>query len=351
MLDRNVFRMGKPGSAIQEYVDRAFGRFTDLRGADDPPLTQWTPPPAKGLTLVAEHLADRYGVAVKKLTPLDCGVYRVDRADGSSWVARVFSPARSMAAAKGDVEVLRFLESHDFPAERLADDQPMSVLDAHPIIVTRFVKGKPPAGTAVAGAWQGDALGRLHTLPLKGTPKRAGGGWHSLSPDGGGRAADIAILFALLDDLKRVVPAAERKNVDLLRDALAALDLCEGLPQALVHVDFGGPNLLKSSDGTYTVIDWTGAGRGARIESVAATLGPLPPAAQRAAIKAYRQHVDLTPEELDRLEGTLLTHQLVLACWGAAVMPAQVPGIAAQLPHAGPAMAKRATDMRKIFAS
>ncbi|HUR49836.1 MAG TPA: phosphotransferase, partial [Acidimicrobiales bacterium] len=298
--------MGKPGQIIQDYVDRAFGRFVDLRAEGEPPLTPWTPPPAAGLARVEEHLADRYGVVVKKLTPLDCGVYRLDRGDGSSWVARVFPRARSVAAVKADAEVLRFLESHDFPSERLADDAPISEVDGHRILVTAFVAGKPPGGTAVTGKWQGDALGRLHTLPLEGAPKRAGGGWHSLSLDGGGRAADFAILFELLDDLRRIAPPTDRKHVDALVGALEATDLCEDLPQCLVHVDFGGPNLLKSPDGSFTVIDWTGSGRGPRIESVAAVLGPLPATAQKAAIAAYRQHVQPTDDELGRLEGTLL---------------------------------------------
>ena len=341
--------VGKSGSVIQDYVDRTFGRFVDLRDPRDPPLTPWTPPPQAGLARVKEHVTERYGVAVKKLTALDCGVYRIDRADGSSWVARLFPPARSLSAVEGDATLLSFLEEHDFPAERLADEEPVSVVDGHPLLVTHFVKGKSPGATAVLGKWQGNALGRLHTLPLERAPTQVGGGWHGLSLDGGGRAADLAVLATLLADLRKLVPAESRPQVDALRDALVALDLCEGLPETLVHADFGGPNVIKSADGSFTVIDWAGAGRGPRIESGGAGSGPLPPAAQTAAIKAYRQHVELTDEELERVEGTLLTHQLVLACWGVCVMPAQLPGVAAQLPHAAPAMHERATRMRKAF--
>ena len=344
--------MGKPGSVIQDYVERAFGRFLHLRSDSDPPFTPWTPPSEAAKARITEHLADRYGVGVKKLTPLDAGVFRVDRGDGSSWVARVFPPARSLAAVEGDAAVLRLLETRAFPAEQLADDDPISVADEHPVLVTKFVKGKPPGATAAVGAWQGDALGQLHSVPLDALPKRrVGGGWHGLSLNGGGRAEDVAILFTLLADLRRLVPADRRKHVDALRDALGTLDLCDGLPQALVHVDFGGPNVLKSPGGSFTVVDWTGSGPGPRIENVAATSGPLPPAAMRAAAKAYRGHVELTPEEFDRLEGTLLTHQLVLACWGVAMMPAQLPVVAAQLPQAGPAMQKRAEQVKKAFAA
>lgn len=342
--------MAGPGSIIQDYVDRTFGRFDHLRGEANPPLTPWTPTPAAGISRLAQHLTDQYECEVKKVKALDSGVYRVDRADGASWVARVFPPARSQEAATDDAAVLAVLEHHDFPAERLAHDEPVSAVDDHAVVVTGFVKGKSPGATGGMGSWLGDALGRLHTLPLGELPQRAGGGWHSLSLEGGGRAADLAMLFDLLADLRQVVSVEDRDHVDALRSALSALDLCDGLPQALVHVDFGGPNVLKSPDGSFTVIDWTGAGRGPRIESVAASIGALPPTAMRAAAKAYRQHVELTAEEMERLEGTLLTHKLVLACWGVCVMPAQLPAVAAQLPQAGPAMAKRAAEVRKAFA-
>lgn len=343
--------MGKPGSVIQGYVERVFGRFTHLRSEGEPPLTPWTPTPKAGLARITEHLTARYGVAVKKLKQLDAGVYRVDRADGSSWIARVFPPSRALASTKADATLLAFLAKHEFPAERLADERPVSVVDDHAVLVTEFCKGKTPGATAAVGTWLGDALGRLHALPISKAPKRVGGGWHGLSLDGGGRAVDVAILSDLLADLRRLVKPDQRKDVDALQGALSALDLCEGLPQALVHVDFGGPNVLKSADGTFTVIDWTGAGRGPRMQSVAGSLGNLPPTAMRAAIKAYRHHVEPTAEELDRLDGTVITHKLVLACWAAAVMPAQLPGIAAQLPQAGPAMKKRATAIRKAFAA
>ena len=343
--------MAEPGSVIQAYLDATFGRFIHLRPEVDPPLTPWTPPPAEGLDRVVEHLTDRYGVPVKKLEPLDCGVYRVDRADRSSWIARVFPPARMMSAVEGDAEILSMLETRGFPSERLADEDPVSAVDGHAVVVTLFVKGKPPSGAAAMGTWQGNALGELHAIPLDEVPSRLGGGWHSLSLNGGGRAADLGIVSDLFADLKRLVAPEQRAHVDTLLTALGSLDLCEGLPQALVHVDFGGPNILKAADGSMTVIDWTGAGRGPRVESVASAFGPLPPAAQKAAIKAYREHIELTPEELDRLEGTLLTHQLVLACWGAAVVPAQLPGVAAQVPKAPAAMQDIAARMRKAFAA
>ena len=59
---------------------------------------------------LAGHLADRYGVAVTATATLDVDVVRVDRADGSSWVARLFSDARPVAEVEADAEILRLLE-------------------------------------------------------------------------------------------------------------------------------------------------------------------------------------------------------------------------------------------------
>src|ERR1035438_8738988 len=66
------------------------------------------------------HLESRYGSRVAQLTELDLGVFRVDRRDGPSWVARVFPAARPLEEVQGDAAILRFAAQHDFPAERCA---------------------------------------------------------------------------------------------------------------------------------------------------------------------------------------------------------------------------------------
>src|ERR1700683_5485831 len=58
------------------------------------------------------HLRDRYGVdpvAATKLRVHKTYVFRVDRKDGSTWVAREFTPARPRAGGDGDAEVHGFL--------------------------------------------------------------------------------------------------------------------------------------------------------------------------------------------------------------------------------------------------
>jgi len=65
------------------------------------------------------HLRDRYGidpVAATKLSVHKTYVFRVDRNDGSPWVARAFPPARPRVGVEGDAAILRFLERQDYPA-------------------------------------------------------------------------------------------------------------------------------------------------------------------------------------------------------------------------------------------
>ena len=66
------------------------------------------------------HLEERYGVGVAGLVPLDVGVFRVDRRDGSRWVARVFPATRPLAGVREDAAILHRLEQGGFPAERCA---------------------------------------------------------------------------------------------------------------------------------------------------------------------------------------------------------------------------------------
>lgn len=63
-----------PSSRIDEFIERMYGR--------------------SGMDQLAAHLESRYGIQVARLTELDLGVFRVDRRDGPSWVARIFAAAR-----------------------------------------------------------------------------------------------------------------------------------------------------------------------------------------------------------------------------------------------------------------
>src|SRR5215468_2481299 len=98
------------------------------------------------------HLRNRYGIdatTATKLSVHNTYVFRIDRNDGEPWVARAFPPARPRAGVEGDAAILRYLEQHDYPAERLAVDDAVSDFDGSAVLVTRFVEGvQLPGGAA-----------------------------------------------------------------------------------------------------------------------------------------------------------------------------------------------------------
>lgn len=60
------------------------------------------------------------------------GVFRADLGDGRVWVARIFPPGtRSAELGAGEIEILRFLEENDYPAERWACPEPLTTFGEH----------------------------------------------------------------------------------------------------------------------------------------------------------------------------------------------------------------------------
>jgi hypothetical protein len=138
---------------------------------------------AEGL---ARHLRRSYGIEVSAMRALDVAVWRIDRRDGASWVARVFPRERPLAAAPGDAGILLSLERRGFPAERCAQDEAVTVLDVHPVLVTDFVESADPLSPGRQAALLGALLGRLHAEQVS-TEVRPGGAWHHLSSTGVGQ--------------------------------------------------------------------------------------------------------------------------------------------------------------------
>lgn len=102
-----------------------------------------------GADALPGHLEDRYGIRVTAMTRLTAGVFRVDRAEGPPWVARLGLAARPLARIGADAEVLRFLERQGFPAERCAHAEPVSTLGGRAVLVTGYVAGtRPPLSPA-----------------------------------------------------------------------------------------------------------------------------------------------------------------------------------------------------------
>jgi Ser/Thr protein kinase RdoA (MazF antagonist) len=264
---------------------------------------------------VGVHLQERYGIEVAGVVGLDAGVFRVDRRDGPSWVARVFPADRAVADVGAEAELLGALERGRFPAERCAHEQPVSGWGEQTVLVTRFVVPAAPLKPGRAAALLGAMLGALHSRP--GTYLRSGGAWHHLSFTGGPRE-EIAAAGELLDDTIDRVPARQLAMFDRLREAVERADDCDDLPHALVHPDFVPANAIPTPDERLVIVDWTGAGRGPRLWSLGFFLwaaGARHPRLIELAVSRYRKRISLEPEELARLEGAVNGRPLMLACW------------------------------------
>lgn len=292
--------------------------LTDLAGLEGRVIHE---PDAESLLV---HLRDRYridAIAATRISVHKTYVFRIDQADGDPWIARAFPSARPRSGVEGDAAILRFLERHDFPAERLAVDDAVSDLAGSPVLVTRFVPSKPfPDVTAKLGM-MGDLLGRLHALPLDETVTRPGGASGEDPNHEGSPRQDLMAALAFLDAVDHAVPPGERARFESLRELVLTADDGNGLPEALLHGNLlHNPDhaLLTLTNGDAVGINWKSAGRGPRLADVAWLLWGTwrNPAAIEAVVDGYRRHIDLTADELDRLEGMMYLRPLFLACYG-----------------------------------
>jgi Ser/Thr protein kinase RdoA (MazF antagonist) len=274
------------------------------------------------------HLQDRYGidpVAATKLSVHKTYVFRIDRNDGSPWVARAFPPARPRAGAEGDAAILRFLEWQDYPAERLAVDDAVSDFNGSAVLVTRFVEGVQLPDGAAKFAMMGELLGRLHALPYDETADRPGGASGEDPSREGTPRQDLLAALSFLDAVDTKVAAAGRERFEQLRDRVRSADDGHGLPEGLLH-----GNLLHAPDHAVlneqgpVAINWKASGRGPRLADFAYLIWgtgswiPRRPNQEwiDAAVNAYRRHVEPTDDELDRLEAVMYIRTLYLACFG-----------------------------------
>jgi Phosphotransferase enzyme family len=336
--------MTKQGSfkrAVRQRARETGQRYTEARAAleqaSTSPFAQTRPFEHAALKA---HLEAYYGIRIASMMPIDDDPeYRprgswpghypwtliVKREDGPIWVARVFSsPADKIDRVEGDAEILRFLASHGFPAERLAHADPVSVHNGSGVIVTEFVDGGRPTtehGRAESPAVHyelASLLGRLHTLPAAGGAVARDGG--SEEHDGGfyvGRPKqDLAAAMSFLVSVEDVIPAEEREKFEWLRDHVENADDAEGLPEALTHGNYHtwaavGP------PGNLVIVGWAGSGRGPRLPALAwllKTAAEGHPDYVDAVMRGYSEHVQLTDEELERLPGVLNMRPLWLAC-------------------------------------
>ncbi len=269
------------------------------------------------------HLKQRYGVDVESMQRLDRGVLDVALRDGRRWIVRIFSPERALEQVEADAAVLQFLEQQGFPAERCADAQPVSTLGGRGLLVTEYIEGVRPTPDERMLTAIGELFGRLYTLPAgDGAPAREAGALHHYARNGGGPASDLAAASSWLAALEDQAPAQQRARFDALREQIANADACLGLPQALIHPDPVLKNLLATGSGKLVLIDWTGAGRGPRLASLASLIwsyalgqGGWSPRRVDAVVAGLRAHIRLEEQELARLGAVMRNRPLVFACW------------------------------------
>lgn len=269
------------------------------------------------------HIEGLYGVGVLSLQRLDRGVYSLHLQDGRRWIARVFPTNRPVEQIEGDASILRYLEQHSFPAERCADASPVSVLYDRGILVTEYIEGRSTDASGRTLKAFGEMLGRLSVLPAEdGAVAREAGALHHYSQSGGAPGKDLDAAASWLAAIEDRVPAQSRALYESLRDQIANADTCQNLPQSLIHPDPVLKNLLTTTSNDLVLIDWTGAGRGPRIASLALLIwsgalqkGGWSPRHVDAIVAGYRSHVHLEESELDRLAAVMRIRPLVFACW------------------------------------
>jgi len=274
------------------------------------------------------HLRDRYGVdpvAATKLSVHKTYVFRIDRNDGSPWVARAFPPARPLASVEGDAAILGFLERQDYPAERLAVDDAVSDFDGSAVLVTRFVGGVQLPDGAAKFAMMGELLGRLHALPYDDSVSRPGGASGEDPSREGTPRQDLLAALSFLDAVDTKVVAAERERFEQLRDQVRSADDGHGLPEGLLHGNLlHAPDHAVLSEQGPVAINWKASGRGPRLADfaylmwVTGSWNPRRPNQEwiDAAVSAYRRHIEPTDDELDRLEAVMYIRTLYLVCFG-----------------------------------
>jgi Ser/Thr protein kinase RdoA (MazF antagonist) len=305
---------------VRRHAEQTGQRYTqaltDLEGLERRMFHQ---PVASRLV---DHLRGRYGIDAVRATQVSVhrsDVFRIDRNDGDPWIARAFPPARPRAGAEGDAAILRFLARHDYPAERLAVDDAVSDFEGSSVLVTELIHGEhlPPFSDNMTV--MADLLGRLHALPLDTTVARPGGAQGIDPSREGGPRQDLLAALALLDAVDVKVPADGRERFQELRDKVRAADDGDGLPEALLHGNLPhAPDHVLRTDGGAVAFNWTSSGRGPRLADLAWLMRVSwgDPRLIDPAVEAYCRHVELTDEELDRLEEVMYIRPLYLDAFG-----------------------------------
>ena len=289
------------------------------------------------------HLADHYGFRAQAVFAFEDDVVLMRDGEDRRWIVRAFPARRGLGAVEGDAALLAWLAQRDYPAERLACAEPVSVLGDQPVLVTEAVRAVPRVQRRQtikdAGGIRGlgALLAQLNTLELGDdlALQRPGGAWHHMAD--GRPAAELAVAAAWLEEAQERAGVRELPHFGVLADALESIDACEGLPEALIHPDFVLANVVAAEGAGMVLVDWAGAGRGPRLWSLAFLLwaeGAKDLRRIDLAVAGYRHGVQLEPEELERLGDVITARPLVFDIW--------------RLHHGGLAVADAAAAWRRL---
>src|SRR5262249_13330405 len=137
------------------------------------------------------------------------------------------------------------------------------------VLVTEFVSGSPLSQVderafLALGEW----LGRLHTLPEGPVEvRRVGGAIHSFTLDEG--SLRDGGFEAMSWRAPATSSAEQRQSYDDLVQNVARIDYGDTLPSAILHPDPMPKNFVATPAGEMVAIDWTGAGCGPRVHTLA----------------------------------------------------------------------------------
>jgi Ser/Thr protein kinase RdoA (MazF antagonist) len=233
-------------------------------------------------------------------------VYVVKREIEARYALQVFPPENTRANPDALARVLTLLEEAEYPAERLIraeDGRAVVEVEGWRMILTTHV-GRREAGQGVDMLVRaGEMLGELHTLQFK------AGEFDPLPVAERTMAQQRDMARGHLDQVRGKLPAEWQKTYEWIDKALREMEVCDSLPNVLVHNDFHLGNMIISSTGHTRVIDWGGAGRGTALLDLGFLLSAAHPEdddqpdAERiqAVVDGYAKHRTLSPAELDCL--------------------------------------------------
>jgi aminoglycoside phosphotransferase (APT) family kinase protein len=164
----------------------------------------------------------------------------------------------------------------------------------------------------------GDLLGRLHALPFDESVSRPGGASGDDPNREGSPRQDLLAALAFLDAVDTKAAAADRERFEKLRDLVRSADDGEGLPEALLHGNLPhAPDHVIVGEQGPVAINWKAAERGPRLADFAWLMWGRWGNGEwiKLAVDAYRRHVELTDEELNRLEAAMHIWPLYLGCF------------------------------------